>query len=103
MGDISVLPFCDNSFDCVFSMTALEFIPDAALVVSELNRIAKRGGCIVLTTSNSLSSWAERRTAKGRQGHSLFQNIIFRSPGEMCSLLAKESIVSTAIHLQKDG
>jgi ubiquinone/menaquinone biosynthesis C-methylase UbiE len=27
--DISALPFCDNSFDCVFSMTVLEFIPDA--------------------------------------------------------------------------
>lgn len=58
----------------------------------------KTGCCMVLTTPNNLSSWAEHRTAKGRQGHSLFQNIFFRSPGEMCSfrqrkvLLAGQSI-----------
>ena len=96
------LPFSDNSFDRVYSMTAIEFIPDAVLAMNELNRVAKIGACIVVTTLNSLSPWAERRIQKAKQGHSLFENIIFRSPDDIRLLIPEKSIVKTAIHFQKD-
>ncbi|MFT5728900.1 MAG: ubiquinone/menaquinone biosynthesis C-methylase UbiE [Desulforhopalus sp.] len=101
-GDMCALPFSDNSFDRVYSMTAIEFIPDAVLAMNELNRVAKIGACIVVTTLNSLSPWAERRIKKAKQGHSLFESIIFRSPDDMRLLIPEKSIVKTAIHFQKD-
>lgn len=100
--DMCALPFGDNSFDRVYSTTAIEFIPDAVLAMTELNRVAKIGGCIVVTTLNSLSPWAERRIKKAKQGHSLFENIIFRSPDDMRLLIPEKSVVKTAIHFQKD-
>ncbi len=101
-GDMCSLPFSDNSFDRVYSMTAIEFIPDIAKAIVELNRVAKKGGCIVVTTLNSLSPWAERRIQKASQGHSLFNNIIFRSPGDIRMIIPKKSVIKTAIHFQKD-
>ena len=101
-GDMCALPFTDNSFDRVFSMTAIEFIPDAAQAISELSRVVKKGGPIVVTTLNSLSPWAKRRTQKAEEGHTLFQNIIFRSPADMALLTPKDSVMKTAIHFQKD-
>lgn len=100
-GDMCALPFSDNRFDRVFSMTAIEFIPDAVQAISELTRVVKKGGSIVVTTLNSLSPWAERRTQKAEEGHALFKNIIFRSPGDMRALLPKEHVMKTAIHFQK--
>lgn len=101
-GDMCALPFTDNSFDRAFSMTAIEFIADVASAIAELNRVVKKGGCIVVTTLNSLSPWAEQRIQKGKLGHSLFQNIIFRSPDEMRLLIPEQCLIKTAIHFQKD-
>ncbi|BHH85341.1 class I SAM-dependent methyltransferase [Desulforhopalus sp. 52FAK] len=101
-GDMCALPFADNSFDRVFSMTAIEFIPDAAQAICELSRVVKIGGTIVVTTLNSLSPWAKRRTQKAEEGHSLFQNIIFRSPADMRLLTPKDSVIKTAVHFQKN-
>lgn len=101
-GDLRTLPFDDQSFDRVFSMTAVEFIPDADRVICELERVTRIGGCIVVTTLNSLSPWAERRMRKAESGHSLFQNIIFRSPADMHQLSQGDVVVKTAIHFQKE-
>lgn len=101
-GDMCALPFSDNSFDRVYSMTAIEFIPDAAMAIDELERVAKIGACIVVTTLNSLSPWAKRRIRKAKDGHSLFADIIFRSPDDMRLLIPEGGIIKTAIHFQKD-
>ena len=101
-GDMCALPFKDNSFEKVFSMTAIEFVAEADRAIAELNRVTKKGGCVVLTTLNRLSPWAERRLAKAKQGHSLFENIYFRSPEDLCSLIAQDCSIKTAIHFQKD-
>ena len=101
-GDMISLPFSDGSFDRVYSMTALEFVPDAAKAVGELNRVARNGATIVLTTLNSLSPWAEQRKKKAEHGHSLFQSMTFRSPDELLRMVPADSIVKTAIHFQKN-
>ncbi|MFH2091769.1 MAG: methyltransferase domain-containing protein [Pseudomonadota bacterium] len=99
--DMCSLPFPDQSFDKVFSMTAIEFVADAKKAIAELNRVTRKGGRIVLTTLNSLSPWAEKRQLKAKNGHSLFQNIFFRSPDDMRCLVPHHSIIKTAIHFQK--
>jgi ubiquinone/menaquinone biosynthesis C-methylase UbiE len=100
--DMQALPFADNSFDRVFSMTAIEFCADACPGIAELHRVVRPGGCVVLTTLNSLSPWAARRQEKGRSGHELFQRIFFRSPDELRRLVPAACLVRTAIHFQQD-
>ena len=100
-GDMSFLPFADECFDKVVSMTALEFIAEGRAAVAELFRVTKRSGIIVVTTLNSLSPWAARRKKAAERGHSLFERMIFRSPDEMRALTPVEGQVKTAIHFQK--
>lgn len=101
-GDMSVLPFPDESFDKVYSMTALEFVADAKKAVSELDRVTRPGGRVVLTTLNSLSPWAERRKREGQRGHTLFKHMIFRSPAELEKLAPRNPRLKTAIHFLKE-
>ena len=101
--DMNCLPFADDCFDRVFSMTAIEFVEDARKVIAELERVTKKGGVIVVSTLNSLSPWAERRKKKADQGHDLFKQIYFRSPEEMKNLIPAKSVIKTAIHFPKDA
>jgi ubiquinone/menaquinone biosynthesis C-methylase UbiE len=102
LADMASLPFQENSFDKVVSVTAIEFFKDANDVVRELFRVTKHGGCVVVASLNSLSPWASRRKAEAAKGHSLFEKAFFRSPDEMRSLAPVEGIVKTAIHFQKE-
>jgi ubiquinone/menaquinone biosynthesis C-methylase UbiE len=98
LADMSNLPFLDNAFDKVVSITALEFIADAKRAMEELFRVTRKGGCIVVATLNRLSPWADRRRAEAKRGHSLFEKAIFRSPDELLSLVSANGEVRTAIH-----
>ncbi len=102
VGDMSFLPFADECFDRVVSMTALEFIADGRKAVADLFRVTRKGGVVVATTLNSLSPWAVRRKKKADKGHSLFERMIFRSPDEMRAMAPVEGLVKTAIHFQKN-
>ena len=100
--DMCALPFADNCFDRVFSMTAIEFVPDGARAMAELNRVVKSGGRVVVTSLNSLSPWALHRQKKAaKQGHSLFTRAHFRSPEEMQRLAPAPCQSKTAIHFRK--
>jgi ubiquinone/menaquinone biosynthesis C-methylase UbiE len=101
LADMLNLPFPENSFDKVVSVTALEFIEDAKRAVEELFRVTIRGGCILVATLNSASPWALRRKAEAKERHTLFEKAIFRSPDELRSLTSVEGVVKTAIHFQK--
>ncbi len=101
-GDMLTLPFPDESFDKTYSITALEFIHEGRRAATELSRVTRSGGTIVLATLNSLSPWAIRRSKEAKKGHSLFQSIIFRSPQELASIVPGEPTLKTAIHFLKD-
>jgi len=101
LGDLRALPFADESFDKAVSITALEFIMDAKRAVSELFRVTRKGGCIVVATLNSLSTWAKQRKIEAMEKHTVFESVVFRSPDELRSLAPVEGIVKTAIHFQK--
>jgi ubiquinone/menaquinone biosynthesis C-methylase UbiE len=101
LGNMERLPFKDHVFDKSMSITAIEFIKDARGAVGELFRVTKRGGLIVVATLNSLSPWAERRKRSGKEGHTLFQDVMFRSPEDMKDLSEVTGNCKTAIHFQK--
>ncbi|MGD9067346.1 MAG: class I SAM-dependent methyltransferase, partial [Desulfobacterales bacterium] len=100
-GDMLFLPFADDCFDKVVSMTALEFIADGRAAVADLFRVTRKQGNIVVTTLNSLSPWAARRKQAADKEHSLFEQMIFRSPDEIRAIAPVDGIVKTAIHFQK--
>jgi ubiquinone/menaquinone biosynthesis C-methylase UbiE len=100
-GDMKCLPFDDNEFDKVVSVTAIEFIKDTTGAVNELFRVTKPGGRIVVATLNSLSPWAVRRKASGKDGHPIFKHVRFRAPDEMRALLSVKPEIKTSIHFQK--
>ena len=100
-GDIRRLPFKDDSFDHAVSITAIEFIKDAAGAVAELFRVTRSGGVVLVATLNRLSSWSTRRKAAGEKGHPLFQHAFFRSPEELQALSPIRAHIKTAIHFEK--
>jgi ubiquinone/menaquinone biosynthesis C-methylase UbiE len=102
-GDMRHLPFRDNSFDKVVSVTTLEFTMEAMIVVNELFRVTKPGGVVVVATLNSLSPWATRRRAKTLSGQRhILENAVFRSPDELLACSSFLGIVKTAVHFQKE-
>ena len=101
-GDLSTLPFREESFDKVVSVTALEFIAEAKAAVAELFRVARRGGVVVMATLNSRSPWAARRREEARKGHSIFSKAVLRSPDDLLSLAPVHGVVRTAIHFGKE-
>lgn len=54
VGDIARLPFDDNTFDIVFSTEVIEHTPLPVASVTELYRVLKPGGRLVLSTPNRL-------------------------------------------------
>jgi len=102
LADVLNLPFPENSFDKVVSMTTLEFIEDGKGAVEELFRVTKKGGYIVVGTLNRLSPWASSRIAKAKEKHTIFEKAIFRSPDELRSLASVEGVVKTAIYFRKE-
>ncbi len=102
LADMLALPFPDEIFDRVISITALEFIPEGTKAVQELFRVAKKGGVIVVATLNSLSPWAHRRRAEAQED-SIFATAIFRSPEELLALTPIAGIVRTAIHFPQEA
>mgnify|MGYP000321372466 FL=1 len=60
--DLSMLPFADESFDCVTCGYVLEHLPDPRVGLSELARVMKPGAkMLLLTTEDNLSgAWTSR-------------------------------------------
>ncbi len=101
--DMAHLPFGDGVFDKTVSVTALEFIADAGRAVTELFRVTKQGGTIVVATLNSLSPWAVRRREDARRdAGSVFNQVFFRSPAELLATASVAGICRTAVHFTKD-
>lgn len=101
--DLTRLPFKDNCFDKSASITALEFIQDGKTAVSELFRVTRPGGIVVVATLNSLSPWAARRRQKTAHDiHHILENAYYRSPAELLSLTNIRGKYETVVHFLKD-
>jgi ubiquinone/menaquinone biosynthesis C-methylase UbiE len=102
-GDMRRLPFRDSVFDKAVSITALEFIAEPKEAIDELFRVTRPGGVVVVATLNSLSSWAERRQAKTRNGQRhILENAYYRNGKELLGFSAYPGVVNSAVHFTKD-
>jgi len=50
---IYTLPFADNYFDCIIFSEVLEHLSDEKKALTELNRVLKKGGELILTVPNA--------------------------------------------------
>jgi len=71
--DASMLPFKDNTFDSAVSVTAFEFMNDINKSFSEILRVVKKGGRIVIGTINKKSSWGYFYESEALQKKSVFR------------------------------
>lgn len=92
LGDVSELPFLDNSFDIVFSRLAFHHFPDINQPFAEMKRVLKPGGKLVMidmeAAEESLRN-TEDEIEKMRD-NSHIRNL---SRSEMLSLYEKNGIV----------
>ena len=68
--DAAALPFPDGSVDLVLSVNTIYFWPDPARVLSEMNRVLKPGGRLVLGYRSRLILWTSPVTWFGFRLHS---------------------------------
>ena len=59
--DMRSMPFADGSFDAVYEITALVFVPDPEAALFEMARVLCPGGLLLLLTLNPLSKWGRDR------------------------------------------
>jgi SAM-dependent methyltransferase len=52
------IPFCDNSFDAAWSIWVLEHIPNPGKALTEIRRVVKNGGYILIRPAWNVDTWA---------------------------------------------
>ncbi|ASJ09324.1 ubiquinone biosynthesis protein UbiE [Thermococcus siculi] len=88
-GDAYNLPFPDNSFDLVLSVTMFEFIHEPEKVVREIHRVLKPGGEVLIGTMNGRSLWFLFKRLKSIFTETAYRYARFYTPGELEELLER--------------
>lgn len=94
VGDAASLPFYDNSFDLVFSVTAMEFFQKPKQCLHEMYRILRPGGHMVVATLNSLSLWSMQRRIKSLFTKTIFSHAHFYSIYDISNMLKPHKITA---------
>lgn len=81
------IPFENESFDIVLAMTSMEFSKDPKKFLSEMVRVAKIEGKIVIAVLNILSLYGLSRRLRGLYEKSVFSEAHFYNYWELKSLL----------------
>lgn len=58
IGSILEMPFKNNSFDFIISSEVIEHVTDQQKAISEIHRVLKPNGILVLTTPNAFWHWS---------------------------------------------
>jgi len=91
------LPFEADSFDAVAAITLLCFIPNAAAAISEMNRVLKPGGRLILGELGKGSTWAALRCIKGWLGSPVWRAARFRTPRDLRRLARSAGLINVAV------
>ena len=76
-GDLSALPYRDESFDQVFCISVLEHTPDPLRYFDELWRVTRLGGTLTVTADYAPWGFPARTVAAGRvMDHALLRRLV---------------------------
>lgn len=92
-GDAQALPFEDAAFELVIAVTALCFVPDPDRAVSEMARVLRPGGRLVLGELGLWSAWAAWRRARALFRPSIWRHTRFWTPRDLRRLAARAGLV----------
>jgi ubiquinone/menaquinone biosynthesis C-methylase UbiE len=87
--DALALPFPDDFFDLVVSINMLCFVKEPDRSISEMRRVVRPGGRIVIGALNRWSPWAALRRIKGLFKESIYREARFFSPLEAEGMLCR--------------
>jgi len=82
--DAASLPFQDQSFSVISSVTMFEFVENVDRILDEIDRLLKPGGYMVAGWLNALSE-----TGKNKNNDETFRSACFYTPKEIERLLAR--------------
>lgn len=101
LGDAVALDFADETFDLIVSITALEFIREPRKAVSEMARVCKKGGRVVVGTLGGSSWWAAKRRRELKTNPaSIFHDAHFYTFAELraiCAGIGKNTTLAGAV------
>ena len=80
------LPFEPSSFDKVISVCTLEFIDDPSHVLTELSRVLKKDGILLLGFLNKNSPWARQHMKNEKDPTSIWHGVRFFSLPDIAGL-----------------
>lgn len=86
-GSTLALPFADNSFDLVVSITVLCFVADQHRALAEMLRVARRRVVLGLLSRHSLLYWQKGRGG----GQGAYRGAHWHRAGELRELFAGQS------------
>lgn len=85
-GSARSLPFADENFDVVVAVTVLCFVSDAERALSEMARVLRPGGRLMIGELGHYSLWAAKRRLSGWLGSRMWRAASFRSARELVQL-----------------
>lgn len=105
LGDAAALPLATAAFDLVLSVTALEFIARREQAITEMWRMVRPGGRLVIAVLNALSPWAWARRRESKQQETPFSHAHFFYPWEFARLLRRLGSVkwSSSVFIGPNG
>ncbi|MGI9860245.1 class I SAM-dependent methyltransferase [Moorella naiadis] len=96
--DAMNLPFANNTFDKIVSVTALEFAPDLKVVLAESYRVLKPGGRMVIGLIGGNSLWSRHYEARAaREPDCLFKHARFYTLDELLAAMPGRDVKGKAV------
>jgi 2-polyprenyl-3-methyl-5-hydroxy-6-metoxy-1,4-benzoquinol methylase len=96
-GNAKSLPFDDATFDVVVAVTILCFVHDAEHAVTEIARVLKPGGQLVIGELGRWSLWAAQRRMRGWLGDPVWRAVKFRTAADLRRLVEGAGLRVVAI------
>lgn len=92
-GDAQALPIEASGFDLAIAVTALCFVRSPGQAVSEIARVLRPGGRLVIGELGRWSAWAALRRARGLLGSATWRDVRFWTPRSLRQLVRGAGLV----------